>query len=849
MKRLVIGMIAHVDSGKTTLSEAMLYASGDIRRLGRVDHGDAFLDTHHIERDRGITVFSKQAVMHIGENEYTLIDTPGHADLSAETERALCILDYAVMVISGSEGVQDHTETLWQLLTRYDIPTFVFINKMDISQYDRNYLIEGLSEKLTGNFIDLSCGKDPSELFEEMALCDEKLMDIFLEKGSITDEEISEAIAKRRIFPCYFGSALRSEGVEGFLSGLEKYTFQKRTDGEQGARVFKISEEQGVRLTHMKITSGSLKVRSIINDEKISRIRVYSGAKYRCPEEVFAGTVCAAEGLEKTYAGQGIGAEHGVFSPVLEPVMTYRLILPEGTDEHTALSYMRILEAEDPKLHIIWNSRLREIHVSLMGDIQLEVLKTVILERFGLKAEFGSGSIAYKETIASAVSGAGHYEPLRHYAEVRLRIEPAERGSGITFLSECREDDLDRNWQRLILSELEAKTHIGVLTGSPLTDVKIILTAGRAHLKHTEGGDFRQAALRAVRQGLRKAESILLEPWYEFTLEVPSVSLGRAMSDIQRMCGEFSAPAANGGTAVIKGSVPASEIMGYHSELLGYSHGKGRLVCIPKGYLPCHNAEQVISDIGYNCDADIENPADSIFCSHGAGYAVKWDEAESHMHTPDPSEKDRSADNGYNAEKFRKQAHDFRSRLAEDKELMEIFERTYGKIDRDPRRALHTEKYIPDKKQKPVPIQNGKEYLLVDGYNIIFAWDELKKLAAEDLDAARSRLINILCNYQGFKQCELILVFDAYKVKGNDREVEKFHNISVVYTKEAETADMYIEKVSHELSKEYRVRAATSDGAEQIIILGNGAFRVSAEEFRREVAMVEKAIREIIEKN
>lgn len=849
MKRLVIGMIAHVDSGKTTLSEAMLYLSGNIRKQGRVDHGDAFLDTHHIERDRGITVFSKQAVMRCGGNEYTLLDTPGHADLSSETERALCALDYAVMVISGSEGVQEHTVTLWHLLTKYDIPTFVFINKMDISPFDRSFLMETLSGKLNGRFVDFTPVRDTAEFFEEAALCDEKLMDHFLESDTIPDEDISQAIKERKIFPCYFGSALRSKGVTEFIEGLEKYTLQTVTDGSFAARIFKITEEQGVRLTHMKINSGSLKVRSMINGEKINRIRVYSGAKFICPEEVFAGTLCAAEGLSDTHAGQGLGADKGAPQPFLEPVMTYRLIPPEGTDEHTFLAQMRILEAEDPQLHIMWNDRLREIHVSLMGDIQLEILRALIKERFGIEAGFGKGSILYKETVASPVCGAGHYEPLRHYAEVRLRIEPAERGSGVTFLSECSEDVLSRNWQRLILSELEGKTHIGVLTGSPVTDVKIILTAGRAHLKHTEGGDFRQAAWRAVRQGLRKAENILLEPWYEFTIEIPSDSVGRAISDIQRMCGEFSAPETNGDTAVIKGSVPASEIAGYHSELMGYSHGRGKLTCVPKGYFPCHDPEQVIEEAGYRCDEDIENTADSVFCSHGAGYIVRWDEADSHMHTADPSAKDRSAEEGYSSAYLRRQAQDYRSRLAEDKELMEIFERTYGKIDRDPRYALHTKKDIPEKKQKPVPMQNGKEYVLVDGYNVIFAWDDLKALASENLDAARSRLTNILCNYQGFRQCELILVFDAYKVRGNDREVEKFHNISVVYTKEAETADMYIEKVSHELSKEYRVRVVTSDGAEQIIILGNGAFRVSAEEFRREVAAVEKAIREFIDKS
>ena len=846
MKRSVIGMTAHVDSGKTTLSEAMLFRSGEIRRQGRVDHGDAFLDTHPIERNRGITVFSKQAVLHFGDSEFTLLDTPGHADFSAETERALQALDYAVMVISGSDGVQSHTETLWRLLARYRIPTFIFINKMDISLFDRNYLLGELSSRLSGGCVDLS-----EKNFEDIALLDEGLMDSFLDNGEISDEEIRCAIAERKIFPCFFGSALKLSGVDEFLEGLDKYTLQRDSGEGFGARIYKITEEQGVRLTHMKITGGSLKVRSVINGEKVSRIRIYSGAKFRTADEVFAGMVCAVEGLSLTRSGQGIGTEKETFSPVLEPVMTYRMILPDGADPHTVLTKMRTLEEEDPQLHVIWNSRLQEIHVRLMGEIQLEILRSVILERFGMAVEFDRGSIVYKETIAAPASGAGHYEPLRHYAEVRLRLEPAPPGSGIQFSSECREDDLDRNWQRLILSNLEEKVHIGVLTGSPITDMKIILTAGRAHLKHTEGGDFRQAAWRAVRNGLRRAESVLLEPWYDFTIEVPADCVGRAMSDLQRMCGEFSAPESTAEMSVIKGSAPASEMMNYHSELMGYSHGKGRLLCVPKGYFPCHNAEEVIAEIAYSCDEDTENSADSVFCAHGAGFLVKWDEVESHMHTAPESlsgGSDAGEDFEQQSENFRRQAENYRSRLAEDKELMEIFERTYGKIKRDERHALHTEKNIPQPKQKPVPVQTGPEYLLVDGYNIIFSWDELKEIAKENLDAARSRLINILCNYQGFRQCRLILVFDAYRVKGNVREVEKFHNISVVYTKEAETADMYIEKVTHELSRNNRVRVATSDGTEQIIILGNGAYRVSAEEFHREVQQVEKAIRDIIEK-
>ncbi|MCH5194396.1 MAG: TetM/TetW/TetO/TetS family tetracycline resistance ribosomal protection protein [Oscillospiraceae bacterium] len=836
MKRLVIGMTAHVDSGKTTLSEAMLYRAGELRKLGRVDHGDAFLDTHSIERSRGITVFSKQAVMGYGGSEYTILDTPGHADFSAETERALRALDYAVLVISGTDGVQSHTETIWRLLGRYRIPAFIFVNKMDISPFEASVLMGGLTSRLSDRCVDFS----KEDFFEDAALLDEELMNAFLDSGEIPRTLLQKAVAERKIFPCFFGSALKLDGIDAFLDGLEKYTLEKNYSGDFGGQVFKITEEQGNRLTHIKITGGSLKVRDIVNDEKVSGIRIYSGAKFRTVDEAFPGMLCAVTGLSKTYAGEGLGTEKNAVSPMLEPVMTYRMILPDGTDSHTALMKMRCLEEEDPQLHVMWNERLQEIHVRLMGEIQLEILRTVIADRFDMAVEFDRGSILYKETIAEPVEGAGHYEPLRHYAEVHLLLEPSEPGSGITFAFDCREDDLDRNWQRLILGNLAEKTHIGVLTGSPITDIKITLTAGRAHLKHTEGGDFRQASWRAVRQGLRSAKSVLLEPWYDFTLEVPSENIGRALSDLQRMGAEFSAPEGE----VITGSAPASEMMNYQSDVIGYTRGRGRLSYVMKGYLPCHNAEEVIAAIGYDCDSDTENTADSIFCSHGAGHIVKWDEAPRHMHVSSGINRKQEQEE---QEITPRQVADYRSRLAEDKELMEIFERTYGKINRDPRHALHTEK-SPSKppKQKPVPIPKGPEYLLVDGYNIIFSWDELNEAAKDNLDLARSMLINTLCNYQGFKQCEVILVFDAYKVKGNTREVERFHNINVVYTKEAETADMYIEKVTHELSKDYRVRVATSDGTEQLIILGSGAYRLSASELHDEVKRIEKAIRDFI---
>lgn len=852
MKRLVIGMIAHVDSGKTTLSEAMLYRAGETRRLGRVDNGDAFLDTHDVERSRGITVFSKQAVLRFGDCELTILDTPGHADFSAETERALQALDYAILVISGTDGVQSHTETLWRLLARYKVPTFIFVNKMDISAFDRSVLMGGLTSRLGGGCVNFSA----PDFFEEAALTDENLMNTFLETGEISHSEIAKAVSERKLFPCFFGSALKLNGVDELLKGIEKYTENKYDNPDFGAVVYKITDDKGTRLTHIKITGGSLKVRAKfdeVGDEKVSRIRIYSGAKFKAADEAFAGSVCAVEGLSKTFSGQRLGFEaekKQEFSPLLEPVMTYRLILPNGEDKHTVLTQMRRLEEEDPQLHVVWNESLQEIHVRLMGKIQLEILQTVLQERFGLLAEFAEGSILYKETIAEPIEGVGHYEPLRHYAEVHLLLEPAEQGSGLQFAADCREEVLDKNFQRLVITHLEEKQHVGVLIGSPITDIKITVVAGKSHLKHTEGGDFRQATYRAVRQGLRSAKSVLLEPWYGFRLDVPSENVGRAMSDLQRMSADFDPPMQNDSTAVLTGKVPASEFSDYSSEVMSYTSGRGRLTFSLDGYFPCHNAEEVISKIGYDCDGDLENTADSVFCSHGAGYVVPWNEVREHMHVSSGISFGNSGEEeNASLQVTPKQIANYRSRLAEDKELMEIFERTYGKIDRDPRHAMHTEKNVTPK-QKPVPLQTGEEYLLVDGYNIIFSWDELNKIAGENLDLARSMLINTLCNYQGFKQCHLILVFDAYKVKGNNREVEQVHNISVVYTKEAETADMYIEKVTNELKNEkgknHRVRVATSDGTEQIIILGNGAYRVSAKEFHDEVMLVEKAIREYI---
>ncbi len=851
MNRLVIGILAHVDSGKTTLSEGMLYTAGELRRLGRVDHGDAFLDTNEIERDRGITIFSKQAIMRFKDTEFTLLDTPGHVDFSTEMERTLSVLDYAILVISGTDGVQNHTETLWRLLKRYNVPVFLFINKMDLNA-DHDAVMEELRYRFGDGCIDFGADKTSDEFMDALAMCDETIMNGFLENGSVKTADIRNAIAKRNVFPCFFGSALKTEGVKEFLEGLELYTKRAIYDDNFGAQVFKISEdEQGARLTHMKITGGTLKVKTQLTgnkrnewSEKVNQIRIYSGAKYQTVDEALPGMVCAVTGLTQTYPGEGIGCAPDAKGAVLESVLTYRMELPEDIDVHTALTELRHLEDEDPQLHIIWSEQLQEIHVQVMGEVQLEVLQRVIADRFGFDVEFTHGSIAYKETIAAPVEGVGHYEPLRHYAEVHLLMEPAEKGSGMHFAVNCSEDALDRNWQRLILTHLKEKPHIGVLTGSPITDMKITLVAGRAHQKHTEGGDFRQATYRAVRQGLKTAQSVLLEPYYEFHLEIPTECVGRAMTDITQMGGTFSSPETYGDMTIISGNAPVSTMRDYSKEVIGYTSGNGRLNCILSGYEPCHNADEVIAEIGYNSDADLENPADSVFCSHGAGFVVKWNEVYDHMHLEGIHFDEENEDD---EEIVRQRAENYLDMVADDNELMQIFERTYGPVTRKVSSYTVRKTATPQKKYcKAKPLPQGPEYLLVDGYNIIFAWDELKEIARNSLEAARDRLIDILCNYQGFKQCELILVFDAYKVKGNMGSVEKIHNINVVYTKEAETADMYIEKTTHELGKKHRVRVATSDSLEQIIILGNGAIRISADEFLHEVKNAEQAIIDII---
>ena len=851
-KQIVLGILAHVDSGKTTLSEAMLYRAGVTRRLGRVDHKDAFLDTDALEKARGITIFSKQALLTAGDTDITLLDTPGHVDFSTETERTLQVLDYAVLVVSGTDGVQSHTETLWRLLRRYHVPTFVFVNKMDLPGMERQELLAQLNRRLGEGFVDF--GAEQADRDEALALCDENLMDRMLDAGQLQDADLIPAIARRHVFPCWFGAALKLEGVDALLDGLDRYTRPAPALEAFGAKVFKVSQdEQGARLTWLRVTGGQLKVKAQLTGtaegepwaEKANQLRLYSGAKYTLAEAVGPGQVCAVTGLTKARPGEGLGAERDSDLPVLEPVLSYQVLLPEGADVHAALGKLHRLEEEEPQLHVVWNETLGEIHVQLMGEIQLEVLRSLLAERFGLEVEFGPGGILYKETITEPMEGVGHYEPLRHYAEVHLKLEPLPRGSGMQFAADCREEVLDKNWQRLVLTHLEEKQHLGVLTGSPLTDVKITLIAGRAHLKHTEGGDFRQATYRAVRQGLMLAKSQLLEPWYAFRLEVPAENIGRAMSDIQRMEGSFDPPESGEETAVLTGFAPVSTMRSYPMEVVSYTRGRGHLSLTLDGYRPCHNAQEVIAAIGYEPEHDLDNPADSVFCAHGAGFVVPWDQVRSHMHVD--SGWGKSTRPEQEAAVPQRRAMAYRATLEEDAELLKIFERTYGPIKRDPLAAFRPvqKRERPDFAAEQWEI--APEYLLVDGYNIIFAWDELNALSKESLDAARHKLMDILCNYQGFQKCVLILVFDAYRVPGSPGSIEQYHNIHVVYTKEAETADMFIERVTHEIGRNRRVRVATSDGMEQIIILGHGALRVSARMFHEEVQNVEKQIRALVQ--
>ena len=854
MKKLTVGILAHVDAGKTTLSEALLYLSGQTRKLGRVDHQDTVLDTDEQERERGITIFSKQAWLTWGPLELTLLDTPGHVDFSAEMERTLQVLDYAVLVVSGADGVQGHTATLWRLLEHQNIPTFLFVNKMDQPDTDREALL-GQLRRLDEGCTDF--GGDREELLESAALCDENLLERYLAGEKPDDGDLAGLIVRRKLFPCLFGSALKLEGVEELLSALERYTLAPQWGENFAARVFKISrDDRGERLSWLKVTGGELRVRQTLSgggeedrwEEKISQIRLYSGVKYTTVDQVEAGTVCAVTGLSHTRPGQGLGEEGESGPPELEPVLHYQVIPPEGCDAHTLLRDLRQLEEEDPQLKVLWNETLGELHVRLMGEIQRSVLTRLIHDRFGLDVTFGAGSIVYKETVAAPVEGVGHFEPLRHYAEVHLLLEPLERGAGLQFDSICPEDVLDRSWQRLILTHLMEKVHLGVLTGSPITDMKLVLLTGRAHVKHTEGGDFRQATYRAVRQGLRMAQGILLEPWYDFTLELPADCLGRAMADVQRMSGRFAPADHQGDMAVLTGSAPVSELGDYWNQVAAYTRGLGQLTCTLRGYEPCHNTQEVMEQIGYDPDRDTGNPADSVFCSHGAGVTVKWDQVREHMHLDSgwrPPEERRKEDQHQSVPR---PTMSYADSAKMERELEAIFTRTYGPIKP---RAFAPAPKAPARKERPwkglKPRFQGEEYLLVDGYNIIHAWDDLKRLAAQDLDGARLRLMDILSNYQGWRKCHVILVFDAYRVKGNPGSVEKYHNIHVVYTKEAETADMYIEKTTYEIAREHRVRVATSDGLEQVIILGHGAQRMSARELRFEIDQVQAQIRRILE--
>lgn len=892
MKKLVIGILAHVDAGKTTLSEELLYLCGEIRKIGRVDHGDAFLDTYELEKERGITIFSKQALLKTENMEVTLLDTPGHVDFSAEMERTLQVLDYAILVINGMDGVQSHTMTLWRLLERYQIPTFLFVNKMDQQGTDHDALLNDLKQHLHENCVDFGRTQDTDygmyeltpEQLENIAVCEEDILETYLETGIIEDRDIARLIIQRKIFPCYFGSALKEKGVKDFWNGVQKYTAEPKRPTEFGAKVFKIArDEQGNRLTYMKITGGSLKVKTLLSsnsngqslpgrkaeeaawEEKADQIRLYSGAKYELTSEAEAGTVCAVTGLTRTYPGEGLGIEQESELPILEPVLNYQIILPDDCDPHQMLQKLRQLEEEEPQLHILWDSQFSEIHAQLMGEVQIEILKKLIWDRFHVAVEFGAGSIVYKETVAEPVEGVGHFEPLRHYAEVHLLIEPGESGSGCQFFTACSEDVLARNWQRLILTHLEEKEHIGVLTGSPLTDVQITILTGRAHAKHTEGGDFRQATYRAVRQGLRKARNILLEPYYEFRLEVPAEMIGRAMSDVQKMQGTFDAPEVEGETAILKGTAAVAQMRDYQKEVVSYTHGTGKLFCSLKGYAPCKNQDEVVQNIGYDPEADLENPTGSVFCAHGAGFVVPWDQVEAYMHLQSGVDMDEldseswyedveSAQNPGTAVdnanisgniSGKNGKFSYSGSYEEEEELQAIFERTFGPMKRDrtafQKKTVHSStpatRYRAGKPRQ-------EEYLLVDGYNIIFSWEELNELAKENIHAACDKLMDILSNYQGYRKCTLILVFDAYKVEGHVEEIITYHNIYVVYTKEAETADQYIEKTVHRIGRQYQVTVATSDGLEQVIIMGQGAHRISAQGLKKEIEDTEKTARE-----
>lgn len=840
MGKIVVGILAHVDAGKTTLSEGMLYTSGAIRTMGRVDNRDAFLDTYALERERGITIFSKQAVFPLGTTQVTLLDTPGHVDFSPEMERTLQVLDYAILVISGADGVQGHTRTLWNLLRRYEIPTFVFVNKMDQKGTDAEVLLQELKNVLEEGCVDFSTKRDV-HFYEEAAVCSEDALEEFLETGRLKKETLQELFLERQLFPCFFGSALRLEGVKEFLEQMQELIKVPEYPDTFAAKVFKIArDEAGNRLTYLKITGGSLKVKAVIEGQKVNQIRIYSGEKYEAFNEAKAGSICAVTGLSDTYPGEGLGAEQGTYLPVLEPVLNYQVIPTEGDDPILLLPKLRELEEEEPQLHIVWEEALQEIHVQLMGEVQLEVLKTLIYERFGVEVEFGQGNILYKETIQNTVEGVGHFEPLRHYAEVHLLLEPGEPGSGVQCMSVCSEDLLDRNWQRLILTHLMETEHRGVLTGAPITDIRITLVSGKAHLKHTEGGDFRQAVYRAVRQGLKQAESVLLEPYYEYRLELPSENVGRAMTDIERMHGTFGLPQTEADRTILTGMAPVSTMRDYQKEVHAYTRGNGTLQCTLKGYAPCHNMEEVLAATGYDSERDTLHPTGSVFCAHGAGFLVPWYEVKEYMHLPSimqekPSDSSEEKQTAYRVSKET-------DAWIDTEEVDRIIAQSVG--------ANKKQKTLPKKKvpeyykstSKPKKQEVREEYLLVDGYNVIFAWEDLKDLAQVSIDGARGKLLDVLCDYQGMKKCNLIVVFDAYRVQGHKTEISTYHNIHVVFTKEAETADQYIEKFAHENGKKYNVTVATSDGLEQIIIRGQGCRLLSARELKDEIERTKKTL-------
>lgn len=874
MKQMIAGILAHVDAGKTTLSEALLYSSGSIKKIGRVDNGDAFLDTDAMEKKRGITIFSKQAELQFGDTKMTLLDTPGHVDFSAEMERTLMVIDYAVLVISASDGVQAHTQTLWRLLKRYEIPVFLFINKMDQPGTDRAAILLELKKQLSDGCIDfteLGAGTEEeqeneksSTIMEEIAMEDETAMESFLETGRIAGEQIREMIVQRKIFPCFFGSALRNAGVDTFLQGFDRYTLAPEYPNEFGMKVFKIArDEANNRLTYLKVTGGTLKVKALLSnadhvrfgeevwEQKVNQIRIYSGTKYELINEADAGMVCAVTGLDHTYPGQGFGIEAQGETPVLEPVLHFRLILPEGVEPAVMLPKLRQIEEEEPELHIVWNEKLQEIQIQIMGEVQTEILKSMIAERFGVEVSFGPGKIVYKETIADTVEGVGHFEPLRHYAEVHLLLEPLEPGSGIVIDTDCSEDVLDKNWQRLIVTHLKEREHIGVLTGSVITDMKITVIGGRAHMKHTEGGDFRQATYRAVRQGLKQAQSVLLEPYYEFHIDVPQNMVGRAMTDIEKMHGKFEGPYQEGDAQVLRGIAPVACMANYQKEVTAYTKGLGKVTFRFAGYYPCHNTEEVAAQTGYDPERDLSHPADSVFCAHGAGFIVPWNEVPDHMHVEGrllkKKEQQEETPSGKKAKTYDPE------HWIDIEEIDAILARTYhaNKHEKGATKQWRTTKKVISGDNAPryasVKAVSKEKYLLVDGYNIIFAWESLKELAAVNIDGARGKLLDILCNYQGIKKCNLIVVFDAYRVKGHQTEMLDHHNIHVVYTKEAETADAYIEKFAHENGRKYHVTVATSDGLEQVIITGQGCHLLSAREFEREVEAANQTLRETID--